>query len=257
MKLTKNDLPNIGFEQIGAWKINGKGIGYSINQHKQGFLGIGNALYAFTSGNDVMYIGKTTKSITGRFVGYFNGNGRATNNKLHVAILDLLRTGNTVEIWVFAPTIPFQILGFEVNLAAGLEDSLISEFKPEWNGKRVTVANNQNNAQLGIPVCDFKIKLGKIYYNSGFINPGVTASQELDVDGEPVKVFLGSSANFVNSAINRRANTNGTVRIIGNNRQIAEWFQDKFNPGDEVSAAVIDRQTILLREPTPNAQQVV
>jgi type III secretory pathway component EscU len=34
------------------------------------------------------------------------------------------------------------------------------------------------------------------------------------------------------------------------NRQITEWFQANFKQGNEVSAAVISRQTILLRAPT-------
>jgi hypothetical protein len=267
MKSTKDDLPNIGFEQIGTWIINGEGISYKIDEHKKGSLGIDNALYAFALDNEIKYIGKTCKSIQKRFVGYVNpSNTQTTNIKCHKEIQSLLTEGKTVEIWVFAPNIPFQILGFDVNLAAGLEDSLIREFKPEWNGRQTpddtsdlvefSEENKPEDQQViapGNPAHCFNILLGKTYYNVGFINPGAVASDHLDADGEPVKVFLGNPSNCVNSAINRRANANGSVRVIGNNRQIAEWLQANFKQGDNVSACVIDKQTILLRAPSTHA----
>jgi hypothetical protein len=269
MKLIKEDLSNIGFEQIGEWNItNAGGIDYSINKHKEGFLRINNALYAFALDNEVMYIGKTTKSIKKRFVGYVKpGNSQATNAKCHKAILKLLKADKKIEIWSFAPIIPFQILGFEVNLAAGLEDDLINKFKPKWNNRRASddisdlVEFSEENTPdnevqieanpFASPVCNFKILLAETYYKFGYINPGVTASQYLDIDGAQVKVFLGNSANFVYSTINRRANVNGSVRIIGNNSDIAKWFQANFEQGNEVSADVINKQTVFLRAPTP------
>jgi hypothetical protein len=70
----------------------------------------------------------------------------------------------------------------------------------------------------------FQIRLGAAYYNQGLINPGTDASHFLGDDGDPVIVYLGNESEQVDSVINRSANANGTVRIVGNNRRIADWF---------------------------------
>jgi hypothetical protein len=64
-----------------------------------------------------------------------------------------------------------------------------------------------------------------------------------------VIVYLGTQFEQVDSSINRSANMNGSVRIVGNNRRIADWFQQHFKLGDVVEAAVQDPQHILLMLP--------
>jgi hypothetical protein len=56
-------------------------------------------------------------------------------------------------------------------------------------------------------------------------------------------VYLGNESEQVDSVINRTANANGSVRVVGNNRSIAEWFQRNFKPGDVVEAKVQDAFT--------------
>jgi hypothetical protein len=96
----------------------------------------------------------------------------------------------------------------------------------------------------------FSVRLGIAYYYHGIINPGVDASHYLGNDGDPVIVYLGSEAEQVDSVINRSANPNGSVRIVGNNRRIAEWFQQHYKFGETVEAKVRDPQHILLMMPT-------
>lgn len=92
----------------------------------------------------------------------------------------------------------------------------------------------------------FPIELGTAYYDQGFINPGVDASKHLGQHGDPVIVLLGNESEQVDSFINRRANQNQTVRVVGNNRRIAEWFQRNFQRGDVVEAKVQGPHRILL-----------
>jgi hypothetical protein len=95
----------------------------------------------------------------------------------------------------------------------------------------------------------FTIELGQTYYKYGFINPGVEASKHLGGHDEPVLIEFSDGTPAIQSRINRTANQNGSVRIIGNNRAIAWWFQANFNPGDPVYADVTGPHTIRLLAP--------
>jgi hypothetical protein len=99
-------------------------------------------------------------------------------------------------------------------------------------------------APLG--VCDFTIKLGTAYYDQGIINPGVDASRHLGEHEDPITVFLGSTDHQAVCRIDRRANSNGSVRIRGNQTAIRDWLQAHFTRGETIDARVLDRNSILL-----------
>jgi hypothetical protein len=92
-----------------------------------------------------MYVGKTTQSLIKRMQGYRSPatnaeRGGSTNIKNNRNIINALATGASVDIYVLH-TLPIQHHGeFPVNLAAGLEDSLISSLAPPWNGKTPSAA---------------------------------------------------------------------------------------------------------------------
>jgi hypothetical protein len=267
--LDREKLEEIGFEKIGHWTLVNDVINYVINDDKKPLTEVGNALYSFVCGDEVKYIGKTTRGISKRFVGYVNpGDSQSTNIKCNKKIKELLSNGNNrteVKIWVYTPTIPLQISGFYINLAAGLEDSLIDKFKPEWNGKNKiandlsdnvelideqeeSVLNNQTvntNEFKPLEASRFTITLGNTYYNQGFINPGVGVDDQLGYHGEEIRIILEDR--YILSKINRNATPAHTVRIQENVAVIARWFQTNFNFRDTVTAYVIDRHTIWLR----------
>jgi hypothetical protein len=264
--LNKEKLEEIGFEEIGYWELEGDGINYVINDDKKPLTEVGNALYSFVCGDEVKYIGKTTRGISKRFVGYVRpGISQSTNIRCNKKIQTLLNQGSEVQIWVYTPTIPLQISGFYINLAAGLEDSLIDKFKPKWNGNNkiaddlsdnVELLNEQEESVLNNQIVDvntlnplnyseFTINLGKASFNQGFINPGVGVDHKLGAHGEEIKIILEDK--YIFSKINRTSNPNETVRIQENIAVIAEWFRENFNFRDTVTAYVIDRHTIWLR----------
>lgn len=128
-----NRLLEIGFRNIGSWGlVDGKPI-FELAD----LATAKNVIYAFVSNSDVKYIGKTTVSLKKRMYGYQNpGPKQSTNIKNNQRITDVLLRGEAVDILALADDGLLRYANFHINLAAGLEDSLIAELNPEWNGKK-------------------------------------------------------------------------------------------------------------------------
>jgi hypothetical protein len=274
--LNKDTLLNLGFVDIAEWRLSGGEIDYHLHGERAGaselLLDDPNALYAFVQGDAVRYIGKTTRGVRRRFITYRRpGSSQRTNLRCNAKIKDALKAGASVRVLVFAPISHLRYIDFEINLAAGLEDALIRAFDPPWNGRERgkpiseeaerEEADEQVPTELGTtrepvrsstintsvpPLAKFRIKLGQAYFQQGFINPGVEASQHLGSDGEPLQVLFDDGTEPVMSRINRTANPSGGVRVVGRNRQIAEWFQRHFRMGDAVEAQVVDANRVRL-----------
>jgi len=279
-ELTADTLLNLGFRDVGMWTASKRdgcleyrldGAGAKADELA---LSERNSLYAFVKGDEVKYLGKTARTIRERFAGYRNpGQSQRTNLRCNREIREMLRCGAVIRIFVFNPISLFRYGDFEINLAAGLEDALIEAFDPPWNGRERGRAITEEaereeleeaglpaneepdlpddsaaapNARPGSSVCSFKIVLGEAYYRQGIINPGVEASAHLGDDGDPIEVAFDDEVQPVISRIDRRANPNGSVRVVGRNGAIARWFQARFQKGDVVQAQVVDAHRVLL-----------
>lgn len=270
----------LGFRDIGRWTVTpgGRSLEYLLDgvdpQADDALLDARNALYAFVIGDEVKYIGKTARTLRERFVGYQNPHAsQRTNIRNNRNIRDALAGGAEVRVLAFSPISHLRYRDFKINLAAGLEDELIATFGPPWNGRdkglsitegaereeqdepiemaaeearRYVVPNSAPSKAYEAGGVPFKIVLGEAYYHQGLINPGVGASAYLGEDGEPVEVIFDDDAKPVHARIDRRANRNGSVRVLGRNHEIASWFQARFRKGDTVDAKVLDSHRILL-----------
>jgi len=201
----RDRLLQIGFSAVAEWHCIKNVLSYpstiSTGQ-ADAIFSVKNALYAFCSSDAVLYVGKTTRTIKCRFDGYINpGTNQQTNIKCNKNIKALLSKQRPVEILVFTAHHCFQYGEFEINLAAGLEDSLINMLTPPWNGrnrKRLPISETSATEEslLAQPMSrpasrktmkplktTFKIKLGKAYYEMGFINPGRAVDKKLGKHG--------------------------------------------------------------------------
>ncbi len=278
--LNAESLMMLGFRNVAEWiySSGSESIAYRVNENQaeeiQPLLDMKNSLYAFVHGDQVKYIGKTSRTIRKRFTGYMNpGNGQTTNLRCNANIRDLLTRGEQVHILVFNPVSLLRYGDFEVNLAAGLEDSLIAEFYPPWNGRERNrplteeaerEEKDEPNESVGNQIVSpsvstreskpiaatgrarFEIPLGDTYFYRGLINPGSEASRLLGAHDEPIEISFGGGDPSVISKIDRKANASGSVRIVGNNRTIAKWFQHHFSLGDLVTADILSRNHIML-----------
>jgi len=96
-------------------------------------------LYAFVVGEEVAYIGKSTRTFKQRMYGYQNpGPSQKTNIKNHDRVVKALDQDETVDVYVFVQEEPVTYKGIPVNLAAGLEDVLIEWLAPSWNSRGKT-----------------------------------------------------------------------------------------------------------------------
>lgn len=128
-------LEAIGFRRCGEWILHGERPKVTLEAHASA----SKVLYAFVSGGDVVYVGKTTKTLKERLYGYQNpGSTQFTNIRGNAEILKALLAGKNVEVFALPDNGLLKYGGFLLDLAAGLEDSIINELKPAWN-KRLGV----------------------------------------------------------------------------------------------------------------------
>ena len=123
-------LERMGCRKAGEWKLESDHVRFSLTDMSSAE----NVLYAFVAGKEVLYIGKTVQTLKQRMSGYQNpGPTQSTNIKANKRIKNILVNGSTVEIFALPDNGLLYYGGFHVNLAAGLEDNLVSELKPAWN----------------------------------------------------------------------------------------------------------------------------
>lgn len=131
MAHNRKSLIGIGLKDAASWKLSAGGLktmGDSAARWRW-LTARPDALYAFCSGDKVLYIGRGAMTLSKRFAAF----GDSADATLCQSIRKLLMSGKEVRILVLAdqPTISWG--SFAIDLAAGLEGSLIKAFRPAWN----------------------------------------------------------------------------------------------------------------------------
>ncbi len=125
-------LESMGFELAGCWYLEDNKLECKLEKYKNEK----NLIYAFVAEDQVKYIGRTERTLSGRMNGYKKpGPTQNTNIKINRKIIKLLEKNVPVTIFVLLPE--ENILykdSLQIDLAAGLEGPLISKLKPPWNG---------------------------------------------------------------------------------------------------------------------------
>ncbi|NBZ87585.1 GIY-YIG nuclease family protein [Stagnihabitans tardus] len=185
--LSVADLVRLGFCRIGRWTLTEDALGHGATDahpDREKILATSHALYAFATGEKVLYIGKTAQGLARRLAGYSRpGATQATNRKCHGLIRAATLRGEAIDLYGFAPPTDMAFLGFPVDLAAGLEDVLIRRFRPAWNGggaqsvrRAIHVGEPPSAEKLNSEQATFSIALSATYWEKGIVNPGVAVS---------------------------------------------------------------------------------
>lgn len=250
-------LLNIGFLKIGYWFLKDNRIEYDLSSH----YSEKNILYSFISNGIVKYIGKTTMPVYKRMYGYQNpGLTQGTNIRINQKLTEILSSREAVDILVLIDNGLLKYGNFVINLAAGLEDTLIYDIHPEWNclgKKKIESDKNSENEELTETPKSTQndklsssliIELGQTYYNQGFFNIGTEYKDKIGVDRENIQIQLGEDPqNTVIGYINRTANENGTARIMIGTKYTT-WVQKNYNQGDNLKINIISPTYIKLNK---------
>lgn len=244
------EIESLKFIKIGYWESVNNEISFKCED--ENFLKINNVVYAFVDKNEerIKYIGKTTVSLEKRFYGYIKGHGQSTNKKNKNNILKSLQNKKPIDIYALFDQYPFNWGKFNINLAAGLEDSLIAEFYPDWNGGRTETETREisdlKNLRMNHSQNIFTIKLGETYFNYGYINPGVKYSHLLGHDGEQLTIKHQNNV-ITTCNINRTANGSPRLVRLHGGRPLVEFYHLRnFSLGQIIQIEILDKNTICI-----------
>ncbi len=244
-----NRLLEIGFVPAGHWILENNKLKCELTRHSTQK----NILYAFVCDGQVKYVGKTIRALAVRMSGYKTpGKTQTTNINNHRRIKELLSLGVAVEILALPDSGLLHYGQFHLNLAAALEDAIIRVVDPEWNGgtaegevRMPDLPTSEFESPLPT-IGTFSFTLQPTYYRTGFFNVGVSSQKFLGADGETIELFLGNGVQPILGSINRRANTNGTPRIMGGTG-LRDWFNANALEMDSISIEVLSPTAIRLR----------
>lgn len=244
-----NRLTEIGFIKAGFWQI----IDGSLKYHLDGrFTDVKNNLYAFVCDGEVKYVGKTTRLLRNRMYHYSRpGSSQSTNIKNNANIIDMLSNNIAVDILVLPDSGLMHYGQFHLNLAAGLEDSIISVIRPEWNGTQRPVLNSDEVVSTESEIIThssnkkFTFNMTDTYWHRGFFNVPVVSSQNLGKDGENIMIVLSDGVSTITAMINRTANQSGSPRIMGG-VELKQYFQRNYAIGDVVPFELITQNMMKL-----------
>ena len=244
-----NRLTEISFIKAGFWQI----IDGSLKYHLDGrFTDVKNNLYAFVCDGEVKYVGKTTRLLRNRMYHYSRpGSSQSTNIKNNANIIDMLSNNIAVDILVLPDSGLMHYGQFHLNLAAGLEDSIISVIRPEWNGIQRPVLNSDEVVSTESEIIThssnkkFTFNMTDTYWHRGFFNVPVVSSQNFGKDGENITIVLSDGVSTITAMINRTANQSGSPRIMGG-VELKQYFQRNYAIGDVVPFELITQNMMKL-----------
>ena len=123
-------LTDIGFRKVGVWLLSDGEPELAIEAEGDS----ANILYCFVVDGVPRYIGKTVQPLRKRMYGYRKPAAtQSTNIRNNGNIRSALKAGSVVELYVLPVNGLLHFGEFHLNLAAGLEDGIVSALSPEWN----------------------------------------------------------------------------------------------------------------------------
>ena len=253
-----NRLLKIGFVHAGKWV---SGTVYSIDYLLDNYGDKNNLLYAFTTDSKIKYIGKTTKKLYERMSFYRNpGERQSTNIRVNALINGAIGRNEEVDIFVFVDNGLLSHGGYHINVAAGIEDSLITAIQPDWNLRGVSrveieiadiISDEPDNeeqkkmlTQQVLPIGQTFVTLAASYYDKGFFNVAKEKSGMIGADDSNIEISLDGEEVII-GYINRRSNKSGAPRVMGGVK-LRKWIQAHFKKGDVMRLEFLSKQSIKL-----------
>jgi hypothetical protein len=241
-------LIDLNFTEIGFWKTDDEDLDFEVYENKYNEFEIDNSLYVFfdSEKDKILYVGKTTQTLKKRFYGYIRGNGQSTNSKIHNKLVK--EKSGKILILSLNDDLPFNWGIYNLNLAAGLEDSIIELEEPEWNGRSSETEMNEKSLITDHSEINdkfFIVSLSKTYFKIGSINVPLKKSDLLGKHEDIITIELSKDNKQITTQINRNAVKNRSVRI-NQNKEIKEYYNKFYNMGDKVKITIADEGNLII-----------
>lgn len=256
-------LTKVGFEVVGRWIKGSDDLHLTLERWQD----ISPALYAFVVHGKVMYVGKTAQTLRQRLAGYRRpGPTQTTNIRVRAKMVEVLGSVPEIQIMAFRDS-GLQTYGaFKIDMPAALEDDIIRQLNPPWNGRgsaqqvafphAKTVKPPSAGPDVGAPARrqeanavhetqQFRVKAGRTYRNQGFFNVPVAHAHLFGPHGDDLSVLCHENSQAIPARVNRTANANGSPRIFGK-APLRAWLQASVGLGEDFLVEVIDSTTIRL-----------
>jgi hypothetical protein len=162
---------------------------------------------------------------------------------------------------------------FRVNLAAGLQHSLIEALDPPWNKntaspveaadptplhvvstarrrRRMPEADDDDDSHVGTTSArpSYRFLVGYMYMDKGFFNVPVRYSRLFGKDREKIKILCGSEKSPIHGHIDRSSNTNDAPRIVGGGA-LKHWFEENAGLNNPIDIDILAPNAVWIRNP--------
>jgi len=142
----------LGLEDAGSWlrdQTDGSLRAVGDKAARWRWLGAKpNTLFAFCSGKKTLHLGRSPATLSKRFARLVDAETGSSDAMMNAAILKFLKSGKEVRILVWANPPSISCAGFPIDLAAGIEASLVAFLKPPWNkgpSRRLAAASRKRD----------------------------------------------------------------------------------------------------------------
>lgn len=258
-------LLEIGFEVAGEWLLEGSEPHIELNR----YANAANVLYAFASEEELLYVGRSGRSLRLRMDGYEQGGPpHSTRARNRERILAMLMVDQPIELYALPDPGSLHYGSFRVNLAAGLQHSLIETLNPPWNDTasahrtppvRRTKTVRKQRARLPGEHRDgftdltadrpsYRFLVGFHYLDKGFFNVPLRYSRLFGADQEKIRILCGRERETIHGHIDRATNTNASPRIIGG-RKLKRWFEEHAGLNNPVDIDILAPNAVWIRNP--------
>jgi hypothetical protein len=265
-------LLEIGFERAGYWEL----IDDEPHIEVERYASAANVLYAFVTDRELLYIGRSGRSLQLRMSGYENGGPpRSMRERNRERIIAMLVIDHPIDLYVMPDPGNLHYGSFRVNLAAGLQYSLIEALSPPWNkgassrgGTRPKSSRSKaarprypgrgprtfsdgddlEYTDLTIDRPSYRFLVGYVYRDKGFFNVPMRYSRMFGKDRERIKILCGADKETIYGHIDRSTNTNASPRVIGGS-SLRSWFEENADINSPVDIDILAPNAVWIRNP--------
>lgn len=260
-------LLEIGFELAGEWMLDEQDVQIELQRYGNA----ANVLYAFASYDELLYVGRSGRSLQLRMDGYCNGGPpRTMRARNRERIIAMLMVDQPVDLYAMPDPGNLHYGSFRVNLAAGLQHSLVEALQPPWNrsgpqpppvrrrdgdirrARRrhdpMKAADPTSYTDLTTDQPSYRFLLGYHYIDKGFFNVPLRYSGFFGDDQQKIRILCGRERATLHGHIDRSTNTNSTPRIVGG-RKLKRWFEENGGINNPVDIDILAPNAVWIRNP--------